>query len=460
MIAVHPSRGLRRFVQCLRLVVLALSVLVIAQLANAQSVTLHARAGLGGQVRPGRWAPVSVEITSASGPISGQLTVEWGDARVSRDLELSAGIARQVDLYVRSADPRDVIAVRFRSADATLASIDVPVHIVPFDAGSFVLCGASGAASSPAPCSATVDSNSFPRSWRGLDAVDSIVLSGADVQSHDRIQGRAAMLATALARLNETGRGVPVLAEVPASRRFPRYSSFALGVYVSVLVAVVAVSQWRRSALMMLGLMAAAAAVGSVAVYASGHIGPDSSVLVHHATSIDQYEGSDGALVTMRAVAEFPAFDTYVLRADLDDGEIARPAGQGVATVRFDGSGTPILDGTYSAGRLQPFAFVASSPSALLRGERVGDSVRVTNTSSLTLRDCVFPGTASGQGSLAAGEATTVTLQDEDDDPAVRCAADRSPWGFSDATHDLEMDGVTSVVLHLKPDHAAAGSNR
>jgi hypothetical protein len=138
-----------------------LAVLLETSGAAAQDVSLAARAGLGGLARPGRWAPVRIDVDSLAG-IDGRLVLEWGGSRVTRELRLVSGARRSVELYIRAADVRDVITIRLESAGRVLASTQASVRLVGLD-DVVTVCVDRSEAAARLMCTASVGADTAPQ---------------------------------------------------------------------------------------------------------------------------------------------------------------------------------------------------------------------------------------------------------------------------------------------------------
>jgi hypothetical protein len=426
-------------------------VLAVVSGANAQGVSIQASAGLAGYVKPGRWAPVQVDVTSGSRQLTGELVVEWGPARVHRAITLTAGLSRHLELYVRTLDPRDLITVRLLSDGVTLTEALVPVHVLAHDASTppLVVCGPQAQAREVG-CVAGVDMTSLPHSWRGFDAADDVRLSEDEIGALDARQRSAFELASAQARLFRLGLGAPTLGPVPTERRSTRRSLVLLGSYALALLVSLWAVRYRPSAT--LATIATCGVIGSVAVIAAGRVGPGASLLIHHAASLDQYEGTASAVFTMRGVAEFPTLGQYALQSDLEDASILVQADHREDSATIDSSGFPVLAGRFGLGSTMAFVLEGAASPALLRVTRDDRRVQVTNVSTRILRRCAFSATPSAvTAELPPGGVALGTTSDEDVDPLFTCVLESSPWGLSEPRHPVMMDGETTVVVHLTP---------
>lgn len=445
-----------------RVAILIGLLLVTARTAEAQGVSLQASAGLAGHVRPGRWTSVRVDLSGASRPISGELVVQWGPTRVQRRLSLSPGNTRRFELYVRTLDPRDVITVRLEGDDGTLADVQAPVRLVPNDPAlpAFVVCGAHALATDHA-CVAGVDVASLPRSWRGFDAADDVRLSADEIASLDARQRGALALASAQARLFRFGLGAPTVGAVPNGRRWTQQSTALLGGYAIALVMVLFATRHRYTGAT-LAVLIIVSAIGSVVVVGAGRVGPASTVLIHHASSIDQYEGADSAILTIRGVAEFPALAQYALRSELEDATLHQQDNDDREHMLIDEAGFPTLAGRFGLGSTAPFVLEGAGSPTLLRIARANQAVRLTNVSNQTLNGCGFSAAPGAMADLLPGASVAGAIVEGDPDPTFSCVLESSPWGLSEPRHRVQMIGRTTVVVHMNPEleHAAAGSDR
>jgi hypothetical protein len=445
-----------------RLAILLGLLLVTARTADAQGVSLNAAAGLAGHVRPGRWTSVLVDVSSSSRSVSGELVVEWGPTRVRRTVSLSPGNVRHLELYVRTLDPRDVITVRLDGDAGTLAEVPVPVRVLLNDPATpaLIVCGRHAMATDHA-CVAGVDVASLPHSWRGFDAADDVRLSEVEVAALDVRQRGALALASAQARLSRSGLGAPTLGAVPIDRRWTQRTTALLGGYAIAFVVVLFGTRYRYAGATLVVLVIVSA-IGSAVVIGSGRIGPGAAILVHHASSIDQYEGADSAVLTLRGVAEFPASGQYALHSELEDATLLVRSDDAREIARFDVSGFPMLAGRFGLGSTTTLVLEGAGSPTLLRVAREGHAVRMTNVSNLTLNGCGFAAVSGATADLPPGASLAGAISESDPDPTFTCVLESSPWGLSEARHPVEMSGRTTVVVHLNPEleNAAAGSDR
>jgi hypothetical protein len=428
-------------------------LLITASTAGAQGISLKASAGLAGHVRPGRWTPVRVDVASASRPVNGDVVVEWGPTRVHRAISLAPGQARHLELYARTLDPRDVITVRLAGEGTSLAEVEVPVHVVPNDPAvpPLVVCGPRALASDRS-CVAGVDVLSLPHSWRGFDAADDVRLSDSEIAALDVAQRDALALASSQARLLRLGLGAPTIGPVPTERRRAQRSTALLGGYAIAFILLLFATRYRHASATLIALVTISA-LGSVAVIAAGRIGPGAVILVHHASSIDQYEGAESAIVTLRGVVEFPALGHYTLRSEIEDATILVNSMGSAHIARIDESGFSTLSGSFGLGATTAFVLEGASSPTLLRVAREGQAVRVTNISNLTLNRCGFATTPPAMTvDLSPGGSLAGPISETDADPTFNCILESSPWGFSEPRHPIEMNGHTAVVVHLNPE--------
>src|SRR6185295_3822296 len=109
-----------------------------------------------GLCRPGRWAPVRVDIDYRGAEAVGEIAVEWGDARVRRAISLASQSRKHFELYIRTPDVRDSMTVRLLAAGREIAAVDTPVRLVA-PADPLTVCVANAESGrSGIDCTATI----------------------------------------------------------------------------------------------------------------------------------------------------------------------------------------------------------------------------------------------------------------------------------------------------------------
>jgi hypothetical protein len=418
----------------------ALTLLTAACVAPARAqdaVTLSAEAGLGGLVRPGRWVPVRITIDNRGPDLSGDLIADWGPARVVRAVRLASPSLHQIELYVRTSDVRDVVTVRLHADGRDVRTLDVPVRVV----------------GDQDPVAVVLAEAELPRSWRGYDAADTVVVDAdAGALSPDRRD--ALELWRAIRRVQAADGIGPSTGAVPP----PAGDSSARRVLVAYVIALCALwVAWGRMRAGVAGgpriraaLCAGLVAVGSAAAFDAGARSPAG---VYHASSLEQFEDASHARLTMRAVAQSPIDRAIAMRPAAGDGALLAPSARGSEPAYFDADGYPLLAGRLGLGGTQPFTFEAAGPIEILAVDRTAGAIRVTNVSSLPLFDCAFPlaFSAGRRRELAPGESIETSAPLTSSDPAITCRLDAAVITFDEPARLWTTTGTTQVVYHLAP---------
>lgn len=454
---------------------LGLGILVGLPAVAAAAISVKADAGLAGLSRPGRWTPVRVVVhfdqdagalDRSTEDVVGELVVEWGEASVKRAVALTPGSRRQFELYLRSSEPRATMVVSIVAAGVVRASVEAPVATTSFDA-PVTVCVASENTTphSSAACSSTTSESRLPRSPRGYDAADRVVWLTGDQAELSAEQRVALAQWEALKRLEDEGDmasvpGVPSTVPGIAGRLRIRGS-------MAMVVAFYAVSLlglWpivrRAPALAAYPTLVLISGAAFAAATMAGQIGPASDVVVHHASVVHQFAGASGSLVSMRAVAEYPAFEAAGLRADVRDAAIEWTSARGESEQFLDESGYSRLTGVFGLGARQPFALETITDLQLLAVVRRGRAVRLSNTSTSPLRNCRLPVGFSPQSVdlIAPGASVDVVESGLSDSGALTCVFDTSPVAFVDEQHPsraVRTEGRSVLAASLRLDEAS-----
>ncbi len=434
-------------------------------------------AGIAGTARAGRWLPVRVSIendgetgsenggenVSEAGsperraPVAGELVVEWGDARLHREVTLAVPSRFRAELYLRTSDPRGTVTARLVAGGRTLASTETSLRLANFGE-SLAICIGSIPAGNTAPCS-VVAPGVLPQSMRGYDAVDSVIADG----------GREAALAPQQRTALRQWRTYHDLESRQLLSRAPRASRdtaadgaglgagrSAIGIYLLTLLVAAIVWLLRPGAVRWsYGAFGAAATAAILCGIAAGRLGAWPPIVVRHATSMLQVDG--GSVVTMRAAIEYPAFDRYRLRADLLDAAVQSRYGDGTEQWTDD-SGAPVRSGIFGSGGMEEVELEAVNDFAPLVVTAAQGVTRIVNTSPATLHNCRFPAgySPASVGALAAGASVEARQVGVVDAPFFSCdIPDPPPVGIADARYPVRMAGVTVVSVHVAS--AAAG---
>ena len=448
---------------CLRAALTVLALLCVS--AGAHALTLDARIGLGGVARAGRWTLIRVDVAAGgSATLAGDLVVEWGDARVLRDLTLAAGSRKQFDLYIRSTDVRSTVTIRVSSGGRDIARGEFPVRLASFDE-SIALCLAGDALAPGAACTAQLDPSDLPDSARGYDAADVVLVTEEQLKGLAEPQRRALTRWRVIQGLNrsgvlsETPRLPATVPGAPATAHANRGLAAGLAAYVCLLAAAgVFFSVAASRSLLVYPALLGIAAAGSVAAMSLGHFGGAAAVVVKHTSVLQQLGEGNGSVLSMRAVAAFPAFDSYELRSSSPDAALQRPSGRVVtAEQTIDDSDRGVLRTESGAGSRQSFLVDATTDLHPLRTMRRGRALGLTNLSSADLTDCRLPaGTSPDRiGVLPGGATVNVELPASPFEHVVTCTTTAAPLSFTEARRAVRVEGITLVVSYLDP----AGDN-
>ena len=439
-----------------RVYVCAIAACVLAPVdsAYAGALALKAQAGIGGLGRAGRWAPVRVSIDNTDRDFSGDVVVAWGDAVVRRAITLASPSRADLVLYVRTADVRGVISVRVESNDVLQQSIDVPIRLQAPDDEVTLCVGVSDAGQAREECAATVSAAALPRSMWGYDAVDRLRWEGTSPDALDRDQRVALDRWTAKRALDEAGAAFASPSPLPpqddVGGRPVRLAAVGTVVYLALLIAATAAARHlRRRPLVVYGVIAAFAVLGSAAALAAGRLGPSAAIVVTHSSRVDQLS-TGGSLVAIKASAQYPTFDTFALRAALTESAIA-PKNGSPAPLRFNESGEPMVPGQFGLASRQAFELdgvVSFSPFRVARQDGI---VTVANPSSFDYHDCYLSDGLSRQalGLLRAGQ--TVDARSSTSGGFIACRLAATPVKFEESRYAVEVEGSTDVVAYLDP---------
>jgi hypothetical protein len=445
----------RRRVSCAVVAAACLMAGTTAAFAAEDRVTLAARVGLDGRARAGRWTPVLVTIENSGTDITGDLVVDAGRVRVVRALALPAPSRKRIEQYVRvpSAD-LDRIHIALIVAGREIRAMDVPVRIAPDDA-RFVLCVQQGGSDPPKPsCTATVDRATLPVSWRGYDALDDLEWPATERPGLDEDQ-TAAIEQWKIRRAHEL-----VVAPAAGTLEAPRFRSQVrslIVVYAGLFLLITAGAQMLdRSAWVLYGSLIALVIAGSAATMAQGRIGEEAAILVADFTVIRASEAGDGAYLSTRGIAAFPAFGPFELRPDFADGIVT---GRGEpAPERFAEDGGSVLGGVFGKGQRIGFDLEGFWRLATLGIERSADAIRITNLGAADLTDCELPaGFVPGRiPLLRAGSALSVGGSSADENGVVSCRLSLAPPTLRSNGHRVEHTGTAVLVYTL----AAGGARK
>jgi hypothetical protein len=426
-----------------------------AQTPPLKAPALSISAGIGGLVKAGRWVPVQITLDPAGTDIDGDLIVSFGRATVHRRVELAGPASRRFEFYIRTAEAESTITAQLRAGASLIARAETDVRPLA-QAERVMLCvdGGDRALADPA-CSITIPPEQLPRSPRGYEVVDAIVIAGAEPALAPE-QRDALAVWRALQRLNETGDlgliGQAARPTLPRGLPTPllRIVAVMTMVYVGAILLAGIIRSMPghplRHGYVVLGIIALG---GSATVVAVGAGVPGRPIVVHHQTVAEQMPGTSATLLTVRGIVEFPAFREFTLRWPADDAML-EPAAAGDPVNTSDTNGYPVLGGIHGLGTRQPFGGEAVLRTQLLGVESNDAAITISNRSSAELRDCRFAGgfTPEHVGRLATGATVTATQVSPSTGPAFTCTLDGVLVAFEENGANVVSAGTTVVAVY------------
>ena len=444
----------------------AVAASVLLATAATAGPTLTATAGLGGMVRASRWTPVRVLLTATDAGTTGDLEVVWGSATIRRRLVFDSPGTRRIDFHIRTPDAEPQIRVRFSQPSGAAAAIDVPVQIAR-DADRIEVCVVPEQTDVPddSSCSTRVAPADLPVSLRGYEAADAVLwpvgrLGLAPAQDAALAQWETLKLLDVSGDLSLTPQAQRPTVERGLPPSTARGFLLIASIYCILLWLVgAACARKGLGRLRLSGAIAAAVALACVAMGALGHLGPQRAVIVHHRSVLQQLPGTDAALLSMRAVAQFPGRDVMALRLPVADGVIEPSLVQGRAETSVDAEGFPTLTGTVTLADRRSFGVEAVVPALLLALEGNAVGVRITNRSPYSMEGChlasgLLPATVDALDPGRTIEATWEGLAGDARDvlgPLVTCSLNGAAISMSDSRRPVHMRGTTLVAAYQLP---------
>jgi hypothetical protein len=375
--------------RCFALAVLTAAgwALAGAPTSAANGIAISADAGYDGVTRTGRWTPVRVTIENAGKPLSGELVIEGGRARVVQPMVLPVPSRKVIEQYIRlPSSDIDHVHVSLVVEGRELAGVDAVVRPAPDD-GSFLLCVRSAAISAPeAGCTATVIAERLPLSWRGYDVVDQLE-SPVTIESSLSEEQRLALSAWRIRHAHE--QTIPPASESRDVPVGPPQTRLFIAAYAGLFLLMGASSRaLGRKPRRLYGAFVTVVGIGCAAAVAQGRVGSGASVVVTGSTVIRAAEGLDGAFVSTQGVAIFPAFALFELRPNLDDGVLM--ARQASAPIEFADDGESVVSGQFGKGQHVRFDMEGFSKMATLEVRRAA-TLSISNVTAGDLTDCELP---------------------------------------------------------------------
>ena len=159
--------------------------------------------------------------------------------------------------------------------------------------------------------------------------------------------------------------------------------------------------------------------------------------------------------MSMRAVAEFPALDRYVLRLPLSDATIDPAAARGRQEQIVDENGLAVIDGRYGLGSRQAFEAEGTLAGQPLGIARAGRDWTILNRSRVTLKDCRFAEGFSSTDArpLPPGASSTAHQTSEVLGPVFTCRAEDPLVDPTSEGRAVETLGVTVIAVYDGGDH-------
>ncbi len=451
---------------------LAIACLVAAGAAPVRGATLEAAAGLGGVAKAGRWTPLAVTVDAGRDALDADLVVTWGDSRVQRPVTVAPGTRKQFEFYVRTTDPRATIDVRLQSAGRDIATATAPVRVLGGDDRVTVcVLTDSTAPVDAAECTATILARALPRSARGYEAADDVTWpagrAGLTVE-----QDAALRVWRALEALDASGDlgATPQVSRPLIPRGLPASLTPVVGaiggVYVLVLLTAGLVLRARCARLSFTAAAFVLATAGAcAAIVGIGRVGGTRAVHLHHASLLQQLPGAQGSVLTVRGIAEFPAFDRFALRLPASDSTLETTLPRDGASGALDAEGFPVVAGVFGVAARQSFAGEALVGTQPLAVSDHGGTIEIQNRSAQTLRNCrLARGLAAAAASpmtLAPGARIEASWTDGDEaasGPVITCVADDAPLAFTESQRPVVMHGATTIAAYRSAAaHGGAG---
>lgn len=437
----------------------ALSVVAIAAFAGhahaEDRFVVRASAGLGGLVKPGRAAPVTLDIEQRGGPAAEHVVVvvSWGDAVVRRHVFMGSAGTRHAELILRTTDAQSLVRVSIEGEPSTL---EIPVTVLP-NTARVTLCVSQvhEFISEAARCTTTLEPRQLPRSPYAYEVADDVVIAEGSQLSDAtqlainrwrnlaRIESSGDMSLTPQVTRPLVPRGLPAAVATSIRLTAGFYAAFLLIVgFVFATTRFAPRSAWSALA----GLTAAATA----AALLLGNSGPTSRITVHHTSLLQQIPGTDGALITIRGITEFPTNGDLSLRSTVEDGSLEVATASGRAEQVVDENGFPVLVTRAGLGGRQAWSGEAITQARWLAVTDRGGVVVITNLTSGTLESCRFADgfSMADVGPLPPGGSVTAMRTRDFVGPMFTCASTRPALSLIGAARSVDMIGTTTVAVY------------
>jgi hypothetical protein len=217
----------------------------------------------------------------------------------------------------------------------------------------------------------------------------------------------------------------------------------AVGIVITSLRYRRARSSWPYS------VVVAVAAIGSVAVVASGR---HAAMAVQYVGVVEQFGRTTDGVATIRAIGESPSAGLVALHTTGVDAALESSPSSGRALEEsVDADGNASLRGQLGLGASFAFTVEAAGRIGPFSVGTTSGTLRVTNIGDHPLYGCEFPpGFDRDQREILPGKWVETAHRVEGDDPIVTCRSAAPPVTLADANHPVVMDGETVAVVHLK----------
>jgi hypothetical protein len=406
--------------------------------------------------KAGRWTAVLVTIDHDGSGLTGEVILSWGGHELRRRVSLVSSGRHQFELYTRTTAAESSIRVRLIAAQKEIAAQDVKVRVLPQDEVVTLCVLSANDSAADVPCSAVVPASILPKSHRGYDVVDRVVWPASHgPETWTAAQRLAFERWAALRQLDRTGTlGLTPGVNRPALERglpieTSRVVAAGLAAYCLLFLMIGVTTRRSRARLaVVLGVTAAFIMTGIAGVYAIGRVG-NPPVVLHHQSLMQQLPGALGSLVTVRAIAEFPAFDRFDLRLSASDASLETVTGSG-RTGMMDDEGYPVLADAFGMGNRQAFSAEAAIPDRFLEVAEANDVVRVTNTSSVEL-ECRFANGFSTTAPTVLKPSVSMQARRPVEvlGPALTCSLPESVLTFTESNRPVRTQGRVTLVAYV-----------
>jgi hypothetical protein len=222
--------------------------------------------------------------------------------------------------------------------------------------------------------------------------------------------------------------------------------AYLVGLVVTGFVIAAAGVSWRlvASAFGIITVLASVAAAGI------GRAGPGRELQVQHNALLQQLSDTGASLLTVRGIAEFPAFDAYSARLAVKDAVLTIATDAARTEQVIDEDGYPIVDGVFGLGARQAFAIEAVTEVQPLAISWTGRTATIANRSNFSLNGCRFGEgfSTTAAGDLGPGESVTAEQVTEMAGPVFTCMLRGSVIDFTAINRPVATTGITAVALY------------